>query len=773
MKNKYLNDLEFYEITKRIKKYCPEISYLLIDRLSMYSSLDDLKSHFNRLLEMSELNSNGDIVTELTAKPLNRLNKLEIADFVFEISELADIRNNLKISGNIIHYFKKTNMYSELKKVFNSLFYDEDLIRKLNSIINKNDELREDATPELSKIFSEERMISRKIEDFYSRMFKTSKWSRMFMEEIVTFRNGRKVVLIKKEFKNQFPGVIHGESASGETIFMEPLDALIQNNRLRELEILKEHEINKLLRKMSISLSNYIDELRNNQDLLAYWEYLNGLCTFMEIDNAIIPSLNNKGIISIINAIHPLIKKKAVPINIKLGDGYSSLIISGPNAGGKTVALKTLGLFVCMAMCGIPVHASFADICFISRICVDIGDKQSIENNLSTFTSHIDNLKEILSNINNKSLILIDEIGSGSSPEESQALACSILKELSLKGCLTAVTTHYRAVIEFAEKSDDMLNASLEFDHEKLIPTFNIVYGKPGFSFGLKIAEKYGLPVHIIKRAKEYIDTTFLIFNEKIKNLEIKEAKARELKEKYQKLYSEYSDKSKELDEKIYRFKSESKEKIRKLLERKEKEIDSIKEELRNELRKVSFKKGKGEHILREKINKYKKIIRDEKREDRNIDYKLIVPGARIRIYESKSIFKIDEVKEGRIYMSSGNVKMSCSFEEVVEIVEKLKNNDKMQVNISSQIISKKAVFKPEIDVRGKRREEALSMVDKLISDAVAVDYDKVSIIHGRGTYILKKSISEFLRENKNVKSFKDAEYNDGGSGKTIVILKA
>ncbi|MDD2716915.1 MAG: Smr/MutS family protein [Candidatus Wallbacteria bacterium] len=760
-------DLGVDSVIEMIKRHCAEITHPYLDELKPFFERAELVSHFSRLTEMSDMFSGKGRVTQNTARRIEGLKNLEIGNFVLEVSDLSVLRDNFRLVGEIMGFFRENEQYPALRCTFTELFIGEEISKRLSRLLNQYGELRDDATPELRQVRNEIRSLSSELEKFYQHYFRNHDFTDMFQDKIITVRNGRKVVLVKKEFKHKFPGVIHDESASRESVFMEPLEALQMNNNLRELELSEEREIRRILLEFTDYLRSHQAELARNQELLAYWELLQGLTSYLWSVKAVIPQMTDRKGVTLLEAVHPLIKGNPVPQNLYLGEKYKILVLSGPNAGGKTVALKTFGLQSYLGLSGIPVNAKQAELGFFDEVLIDIGDRQSIENSLSTFSAHLVRIRQILEKVTADSLVLIDEIGAGSSPDESQALSCALLEELADRGCLAVVTTHYRQVIELAETRAEICNASLHFDILSLEPTYRIIYGEPGFSFGLVMAEKYGLPAKIVSRAKSLLEVDLIDYQAKVTELKEKLSNLAQMEREKDLELKKAEELRLKLEQELGELKKTEKKRIADLMSRKEVELDRVLEELRLELEIVAESKGKGEHILRGKVKQAREQLRREA--DVLPHPRELETGLMVKIRNVTSPGEIVGISGEMLDVLVENLKFQCARNDVLEILGK--KDKPLGFSDGTGLLRKKMSFRGNLDVRGKRVEEAIEMVRSLLSDAVAVDGRKVEIIHGVGEMILRRAIWDYLGEDRTVKRFYEAPLGEGGKGKTIVEL--
>jgi len=587
-------------------------------------------------------------------------------------------------------------------------------------------------------------------------------------------------VPIKKEFKGNFPGLIHDESASGATLFVEPISIVNLNNKLKELKIKEKREIKKILKNLTEEVNQQKDILWLNIDTMAQLDFIFAKARYSLDIEGTQPIIGKKGYINLKKARHPLLKGKVVPIDVHLGKDFNTLVITGPNTGGKTVALKTVGLLTLMAQSGLHVPAKWGtEISVFEKVFADIGDEQSIEQSLSTFSSHMTNIIKILKQVNENSLVLLDELGAGTDPAEGAALAISILIYLHQKGVKTVATTHYSELKAFAHSNEGVENASVEFDVETLQPTYNLLIGIPGRSNAFEIAYRLGLPGDLIDNARNFMNRDELKIEELLQDIYQNRKQAKREKEEVEKL----SEEIKRLKEDYYR-------QLDRLKNRKE---EIIKDAKREALEIVEKAKEEAQKI----IDQLRKVNKEDNDKNRKIEAARMKLDSKINQLKDSLIEPLiknadkpaDNLKPGdAVFIESlnqkGYVTQGPEGEEVQVQVRIMKINvpvtslrkieeDKAEEKKSANKIAlkKSKTVSLEIDVRGAVLDDALKKVDKYIDDAYLAGLKQVSIIHGKGTGTLRKGIQDFLKNNSLVKSFRDGRYEEGGDGVTVVTL--
>lgn len=665
-----------------------------------------------------------------------------------------------------------------------SIFFDNYLENEIFSKIVNEDEVSDNASEKLYTIRKSIKRINEKIREKLQGYMRSGA-NKYLQDNVVSMRNGRYVVPVKSEHLTAVKGFVHDRSASGSTFFIEPQEILDLNNELRSEILAEAVEVERILSELTQKVGTIVNQLRYNIELLTDIDVAFSKAEYSYKIKAVYPKLNANGVVDIVKGRHPLISPdKVVPITINFGENYNYLLISGPNTGGKTVTLKLVGLFVLMTAMGIFVPAvEGTKISLFDDIFCDIGDEQSIENSLSTFSSHVKNLKHILDNANEKSLVLIDEIGAGTDPEEGSALAQAILEKFILLGSYGVVTTHYSSLKEFALTNDKICNASMDFDVATFSPLYKLNIGTPGLSNALKISSRLGLSNEILDRAKNLLSSEKVqldkilaeaensrIESEKLRN-ELKALKDEELKI-YQNLKIEREKFDKERDNFLLKAKSEARKLVNERLETAEellakmKEIYSKQEFTQTDIVKSATLKNKLEN---EKYNV-------EKENDVTIPYKKVTidtvkVGDEIYIKsldDNGIILEINE-RKGNLWAGVGNLKINVKKDDIYLISKKKSKIEKPTVSIKrNNVLS----LVQEINVIGKNLSDALLEVEKFIDTAVLSNLEEIKIVHGKGLNILSSGIKDMLKKHPAVESFRAGKYGEGEQGVTIVKLK-
>ena len=700
------------------------------------------------------------------------------------ISEILNIGKILSLSRILIEYFNQYSDKRSIDKIFDKLYNISSLERKISNSILSYDEISDDASLELSSIRSKIKQLYITSKQKLEEMVRSSHIQKMLQDSIITMRNGRYVLPVKAEYRGDIKGLVHDSSSTGSTIFIEPMSIVQINNKIKILLSEEEKEIERILLELSQECFSNHKTILNN-----FFSSIDINIIFSKAQlgykmNGASPIINDKGIIDLKKARHPLLDKNiVVPVDISIGESYKGMIITGPNTGGKTVVLKTVGLFSFMAMCGLllPVKDN-SKISIFNNILVDIGDEQSIEQNLSTFSSHLTNIIKILNIADNKSLVIFDEIGSGTDPVEGSAIAISIIESLKQKGSTILATTHYSEIKAYAIKSEDIENASCEFDIKTLSPTYRLIVGSPGKSNAFSISEKLGLSQDILSYAKKLVSSEDKMFENVIESLEISRIK-------YEKLYQDVEKKEKEIDiikKEIEKLKKDSyNEKEKEILLGKQmaqKIIDDVKIEaaiLTEEIKKINKLKNLNNIDINSSVLKsqLKKIYDKSNPVIDKVDDNYILPRD-VKIGDNLLVVDIDKKgtaistvdKNGNIMVQLGIMKSKINIKNL-----RLLKESKVTFNgsVTKTVRSKKdRKVSTELDLRGYTVEDGLMEVDSFLDNCLMTGVDVVSIIHGKGTGVLRTAVHRHLKSCKFVKSFRLGVFGEGESGVTILEIK-
>lgn len=694
--------------------------------------------------------------------------------------EILNVASVLHTVSSLIEYIRSDAIERcELFTFFDVLVPNNLLENKITKAIIGEDMIADDASPALADIRRKIRYQTNRIREVLQG-FLSGESAKHLRDSIVTMRNGRYVLPVKSENKNEIKGLIHDTSGTGATLFIEPMAVVEANNELRTLLGQEQTEIERILAEFSSEIADFAMQLNNNYRNITEIAFYFACAELSYKMNAVEPSINEKKIVRLERARHPLLdKNKVVPISVSLGESYQMLVVTGPNTGGKTVTLKTLGLFALMTQAGLQIPAEQADMCIFDGVFADIGDEQSIEQSLSTFSGHMLTVVSVLDTITEKSLALFDELGAGTDPIEGAALAQSILENVLEKKALCAATTHYAELKAFALNTENVSNASCEFDINTLKPTYRLIIGAPGKSNAFLISQKLGVPNSVVERAKQLTSDDSKSFEAVIEKLEIARIAMETEKSEAARLRKEFetfkSNAEKELKEKLSRAQSESEAMMKKAqqiisgakasaemifdkLDKLQKDTSNYSEKKKN----IRAELCEADDVYNpiEKLDENYVLPRDLKKGD------IVV----IRTLGTEATLLENPDKNGNVLVKSGIAKTKTNIKNLMLVIDKKQENkpttsSKVKTTVSNS-------FSVSLDVRGKNIEEAWIDVDKYLDEAIFHGVNSVTIVHGKGTGALRKGLWEFFRKDSRIKAYRNGEYGEGDFGVTIIILK-
>ena len=723
----------------------------------------------------------------------------EIQDINFELKSLESSMTlscksllNLNLifqsAYELKEYFNKDFLdisdFPILSNLFSGLYTNKSIIDKIKFCILDENTIDDRASSQLHNIRKKQKKLEQEIRNKLNGMLH----SKYIQENIITLRNDRFVIPVKEEYRSSVKGFVHDISNAGSTVFIEPIAIFEMNNELSKLKIEEEIEIEKILQQLTSLFYPYIEELRANVNLIGKLDFIFAKAKYSKTIKGITPKINSQKEINLINARHPLIDaNKVVPISINLGKNFSTLLITGPNTGGKTVTLKTVGLLTCMACSGLNIPTDEGSSIYVfDNIFTDIGDEQSISDSLSTFSSHMINLVSIIKTVTKNSLVLVDELGSGTDPIEGANLAIAILDYFHEINCLTLATTHYQELKQYALITDGFENASVEFDIKALRPTYKLLVGIPGKSNAFEISKSLGLSPQIIDKAKSMLSSEQINIEELLKNIYDDKSKIEKEKEEIELKLQKISELEKSLEQDNEILKKQELELINNTKIKARNILLDAKEEATTILKKMNDLASSDLKLadnLRNHLNtKIKEIHISTNNSEfhtsqsNKLDYSDIQPNTEVFV---KTLGKNGTVlshvsKSNEVQVQVGMLKMNINIESLEKAHED--SNSKVSANIeknsSYTSISKSRTAKSEINVIGLTVEEATFVVDKFLDDCSLAKLQTVRIIHGKGTGKLKNGIHQFLKTNPHVKSFRIGTYGEGEMGVTVVKLK-
>ena len=780
--------LEFDKVLVELKKLASaSITSEYIDQVEISTQYEVVKNRLNETNEALKLIiAKGEPQLFGIVDIRSIIKRTEIGGSLTAVS-LLQVSDFLRVSRGLKTYLKKDsyNKDEEVKleyidKLIEDLYTDKKLEDEINSKIISEEEIADDASRELLRI---RRGIVAKKDSIKNRLNGILSSHADFLQDaIVTLRDGRYVVPVKIENKSRVKGLVHDISGSGQTAYIEPMAVVEANNDLKELYIKENLEIEKILRELSELVGETSEEIKSNQEKLIELDFIFAKARLALNYHANMPKLNREGRINLIKAYHPFLDRKiAVPIDINLGIDFTSLIVTGPNTGGKTVSIKTVGLLTLMTQFGLLIPADEAsEIAVFEKVFADIGDEQSIEQSLSTFSSHMVNIVYILKNVTANSLVLFDELGAGTDPTEGAALARSIMDFMLERKIRCISTSHYNQLKVYALTTDGVANASMEFDVDSLSPTYRLLIGVPGKSNAFEISRRLGLPDEIIGEAKKLLSSENIEFEDVLQSIDEDRTKIREYKEELEREKIDLEKENKRLQSKIKKLEDQkekilekSREEAKRLLLNTKENVDIILSEINEAKDNISSENSKkiqeAQDLLRESIKNARDKSELEIAKAKN-PIREIKIGDKVRtsLGNIATVLELPD-KKGNVLVQSGIMKMNMPKDSLTRIDVQ---EDTTKHNTRSILQNKATNVKSEIDIRGKNFEDAKDIVDKYLDDAYLSGLKSVRIIHGKGTGVLRKKLREHFRSVKTIKSYKDAEYNEGGDGVTVVILK-
>lgn len=786
MNNKTLRVLEFNKIIDMLRQYAAsELGKAIVDKLEPSTDINEITLNQKETSEAVSMILKKGSLGLGGLRPVSEYIKRVNVSGVLNIEELIHIGDFLRVSRRAKDYAKsesKNDSFPVLEPQFNSIETVTDLEREIERCIPSPTEVADDASRALREIRRNIKIANDRIKEQLNSIIHSNAYKNMLQEAVITIRNERYCVPIKQEYKNTFAGLIHDQSATGATVFIEPISVVQLNNKIKELHNKEKVEIERILALLSARVAENGDTILANADVLAHIDFVFAKAELSIKMKGIEPKFNTKGYVNIKKARHPLLDSKTVvPTDIYIGKKFNTLLITGPNTGGKTVSLKTLGLFTLMGQAGLHISAfDNSELAVFDDVFADIGDEQSIEQSLSTFSSHMTNIVKILDSVTPNSLVLLDELGAGTDPTEGAALAISIIKYLHGFGARTAVTTHYSELKVFALTTEGIENASCEFDVETLRPTYRLLIGVPGKSNAFAISQRLGLPEYIINEAKEVLSHEDLRFEDVITDLEIsrksliiEQEKAEEYRKEAQRLKSEAQKQRNKLDAQREKIIREANEKARALISDAKDEADAIIKEMRK-----LQKEGINSLALEEQRSKLKdKMSKVESRLTTKATHKVpekLVKGDRVKIHSlnQSGIVSIPPNKNGDVTVKAGIMTVTVNIKDLsLDTSEEQLTYapKKFATNISRK---KRSNVSAEVDLRGMMSLEAIDKLDKYLDDVYLAGVSPITIIHGKGTGALRKAVHEYLRGNPRVKSYRLGQYGEGEAGVTIVELK-
>lgn len=772
--------LEFYKIVNelidlsRLEK--TKEKFLDIDIIKEKSVLDRELMLMKEMIDFYKYDDGLELAG--LADITKMMNSIDIIGSYLSAEDLAVLKKNLTIFR--ISKSRAKNVRDKYRTIWN-LFSNVEEVKDIENFISEaiNDEgvLKDEASIGLRDVRRQKQNINTNIKEKFDELISNKSTQNAIQERIITQRNDRYVIAVKTDFKGLIKGIEHDRSATGSTVYIEPLNVVSLNNKLREYEAREREEIRKILLRLTELVKTKKEEILEIKEILERLDFIDAKTTYSVNKKCIVPKIINKEYLKLVEARHPLIDENTVvPINFELGNPENIMLITGPNTGGKTVTLKVAGLLTIMALSGIPIPANEkTEIGYFHNVLADIGDEQSLEQNLSSFSGHVSKIKDIIENANSKSLVLMDELGSGTDPMEGAAFAMAIIDYLNKKHVTSIITTHYSEVKAYAFNTTGIKSASMEFNVETLSPTYRLLEGIPGESNALIIARKYGISEEVIENAKSYISEDNQRVEEMLKSIKEKNDELETMQAQLEATRTELDKQKSIYEQKMIKLENEKNEIIKRAYEEADNYLKNMQAKAKNLIDKINSEESKKEdaknaqrslNMLRESfITDKKKNVKEKKVITQNVDFAVGEEVLVKTMNQNGKILKI--MPNNRIQVQTGILKLVVSTDDIVKIQKKKTNKFK---NFAS--LKRTSQVRGEIDLRGMNADEAIAELETYMDRAMLTGYHEIYIIHGKGTMVLRKKIHEYLRTSKYVTEFKDANQNEGGIGCTVATLK-
>ncbi|WP_434306283.1 endonuclease MutS2 [Clostridium botulinum] len=788
MKDKSIKVLEFNKIQKFLKNYtCTKAAKDIIEDLKPYDSVYEVREHLEETKEAFKL-----LITK-GAPPFEGVYDIRSGISLAEKGSTLLPGQLLKIAAVLrcarrfkeyINHKEEEESYRVLENICEGIFSLPKIEEEIFNAIEGEDEIADRASSTLYNIRRSLKEKNYSVRDKINSLVRS--YSSYLQENIYTVRGDRYVLPVKAEHKGAVPGLVHDQSSTGATLFIEPMSLVNLNNEIKELMLKEKAEIERILTVLSAKINANITGVKTDANIVWELDFIFAKAKFASEYNCTCPTINDEGIVDIIEGRHPLIdRREVVPISVKLGEEFTSLMITGPNTGGKTVTLKTVGLIHLMAMSGLMIPArENSVISYFNNVFADIGDEQSIEQSLSTFSSHMKNIVEIMDKADENSLVLFDELGAGTDPTEGAALAISILENLRKRGTKIIATTHYSELKAYALRKEGVENASVEFDVETLRPTYRLLIGIPGKSNAFEISKRLGLPDYIIDFARENISNENIRFEELIENLQEKSIKAQEDARLAENLKLERDKEKKKYEEKLEGLQKvrdnaliDARREAKNIIKEAKEEADKILKDIR-QLERMGYSSD-ARHKLEEERKKLKdKLDSIEEKEIKTVHkgevLKNVKEGDEVLLasINQKVIVLSKPDNKGDVLVQAGIMKITANIKDLRAAKGSNSNSSSSKIKKSKKLNLNLRRVESSVDLRGMDAEEAIYTVDKYLDEAYLGGLGEVTIVHGKGTGVLRKTIMDMLKGHSHVKRHRLGEYGEGGTGVTVVELK-
>ena len=805
--NNFEHKIEFNRIRELVSGSClSTLGKEKVDEMRFSASFDEIQLQLNRVDEFVRILQDEDLFPSdhfYDVRPM--LARIRVVGTWIDVSTMFQLKRSLQTINSIVSFLKKDDdskpIYPYLLSLTNNVVLYPEVTKRIDTIIDANGEIKNNASPTLADIRRQLANAYNSISRSMNTILRKAQADGYVEKDVSpSMRDGRLVIPVEPAYKRRIRGIVHDESASGKTVFIEPAEVVEANNRVRELEGDERREIIKILTVFSDYLRPFLPDLLESYEFLAQIDFIRAKAKFGLSINAIKPSIENEQRIDWVHAYHPLLyltltrqNRKVVPLDITLEGENRILIISGPNAGGKSVCLKTVGLLQYMVQCGlmIPLKEN-SNVGVFDDIFIDIGDEQSIENDLSTYSSHLINMKFFVKSCNSKSLLLIDEFGSGTEPEIGAAIAEALLERYNDQGSYGVITTHYQNLKHFANENEGVINGAMLYDRHLMQPLFTLSIGNPGSSFAVEIARKIGLPEEVIAHASEKVGGDYINMDKYLQDISRdkrywsrKRDEIRRERKRLGEITSTYEANLEEVNKEKKAILSKAKEEAEQLLASSNAQIENTIREIRE-----SQADKKRTMQARESLSEFKtKVAQNEdkgpkqkkrrvkKRVQSAVENSTLEVGDTVRMTGQRSAGEILEVNGKKATVAFGAIKTTIDIAKLERVsknqIKKEDTNRGLNSQSSSDIMySKKLDFKPEIDLRGMRVDEALQATMYFIDDAIQIGIGRVRILHGTGTGALRQVVREYLHTVNGVSNYRDEHVQFGGTGITVVEME-
>lgn len=786
IEQKVLNKLDFPKVLSRLADYCilPRAKELAVG-LIPFIEWELVRLALQETEESRNLLRGDPLFSVRGAKEIRSYIKRCLHGGIISGEELLEIRDTLRVGRRIKQVLlENKEAFPGLCDIALPIESQKEIEDEISRCISDDGKVVDQASSELAELRRSLYRLQHRIRESLDGTLRNSAYQKMLQDPIITQRSDRYVIPIKQEYRTAFPGIVHDQSASGATLFIEPMPVVHLGNELREVILKEQREVQRILQMLSAQIEVRGEAIAELHEALAEIDLVVAKAHLSESMNAGSPELVKGQHVKLVQARHPLIVGKVVPLSVELGIEFDTLVITGPNTGGKTVALKVVGLMVAMTQSGLQIPAeSESHMGVFTQIFADIGDEQSVEQSLSTFSGHMKNIVEIISDADGRSLVLLDEVGAGTDPTEGAALAMAILAELHERGCRTVSTTHYGALKTFAYETPRVKNASVEFDTETLRPTYRLLVGIPGKSNAFTIAGRLGLSDRVLQKASTFITERELQVADLIENLgethreiELEKQKAKTGRQEVESQGRALEEKSVRLEEEFEQLLALAKDEASELIRQAKREADVLIGELKEALKKQNKqqkdieKARQGFHRISAKLDTGRQV----RRAGSGLMQDQIKLGQTIyltKLRQKGQVIKLPN-SNGEMLVQAGIMKIMVPIEELRLAQEEEKQIPARKSRDVSIGLRKAEAIRNEIDLRGMLVDEGTYALDKYLDDAILGSMGQIYVIHGKGTGAMRAGIQDFLKGHPHVKSFRIGEYGEGDSGVTVVELK-